>query len=291
MENLFKILAVLFVMISIFLCIVSIQGIKSEVPGDKREYMDPLPPILRKLWPLVLMFAYWVGEMLPVDLLEKYNKKLKQSGLIYLMTPEQFVGLRIVSAVVWSIIVLVLMLLLENFSWLYLGLGIILGFYLPSIKLNDKKKNREKSIVRALPIYLDYLTMAVQAGMNLSGAIQQAVDKGPDGPLRVEFSKVIRDIRAGMSRVDAIRSMADRLDIREINAFSTTVVQAEKTGASIGATLKIQADQRRVERFQRAEKLAMEAPVKLIFPLVAFIFPMTFMILAFPIAIKFLYDI
>jgi tight adherence protein C len=291
MENLFKTLPVLFVMISIFLYIVSIQGIKSAVPVDKREYMDPLPPLLRKIWPLVLMFAYWVGEMLPVDLLEKYNKKLKQSGLIYLMTPEQFVGLRIVSAVVWTLIVLALMLLLENFSWLYLVLGAILGFYLPSIKLNDKKKNREKAIVRALPIYLDYLTMAVQAGMNLSGAIQQAVDKGPDGPLRVEFSKVIRDIRAGMSRVDAIRSMAERLDIREINAFSTTVVQAEKTGASIGATLKIQADQRRVERFQRAEKLAMEAPVKLIFPLVAFIFPMTFMILAFPIAMKFLYDI
>lgn len=291
MEILFKTLPVLFVMISIFLYIISIQGIKSAVPGDKREYMDPLPPLLRKIWPLVLMFAYWVGEMLPVDLLEKYNKKLKQSGLIYLMTPEQFVGLRIVSAVVWTLIVLALMLLLENFSWLYLVLGAILGFYLPSIKLNDKKKNREKAIVRALPIYLDYLTMAVQAGMNLSGAIQQAVDKGPDGPLRVEFSKVIRDIRAGMSRVDAIRSMAERLDIREINAFSTTVVQAEKTGASIGSTLKIQADQRRVERFQRAEKLAMEAPVKLIFPLVAFIFPMTFMILAFPIAMKFLYDL
>jgi tight adherence protein C len=291
MEILLKTLPVLFVMISIFLYIVSIQGIRSAVPGDKREYMDPLPPLLRKIWPLVLMFAYWVGEMLPVDLLEKYNKKLKQSGLIYLMTPEQFVGLRIVSAVVWTLIVLTLMLLLENFSWLYLVLGAILGFYLPSIKLNDKKKNREKAIVKALPIYLDYLTMAVQAGMNLSGAIQQAVDKGPDGPLRVEFSKVIRDIRAGMSRVDAIRSMAERLDIREINAFSTTVVQAEKTGASIGSTLKIQADQRRVERFQRAEKLAMEAPVKLIFPLVAFIFPMTFMILAFPIAMKFLYDI
>jgi tight adherence protein C len=291
MELILKILTTLSVIVAIFLYVISIQGIKSNLPGDKREYMDPLPSLLQKIWPLVRMFSYFVGEVMPVDLLEKYNKKLKQSGLIYLMTPEQYVGLRIVSAILWSFVVLVLMLLLENFSWLYFFTGMILGFYLPSIKLNDRKKSREKAIVKALPVYLDYLTMSVQAGMNLSGAIQQSVDKGPDGPLKIEFSKVIRDIRAGMSRVDAIRSMAERLDIREINAFSTTIIQAEKTGASIGTTLKIQADQRRVERFQRAEKLAMEAPVKLIFPLVAFIFPMTFMILAFPIAMKFLYDI
>jgi len=291
MELILKTLAVICVMVAALLYFISIQGIKSSVPDDKREYMDPLPSMLKKIWPLVLTFSYFIGEMMPVDQLEKHNKKLKQSGLIYLMTPEQFVGLRVVSAILWSLIVIILMLLLENFSWTYLFLGTVLGFYLPSLKLNDKKKTREKAIVKALPVYLDYLTMAVQAGMNLSGAIQQAVDKGPDGPLKVEFSKVIRDVRAGMSRVDAIRSMADRLDIREINAFSTTIIQAEKTGASIGSTLKIQADQRRVERFQRAEKLAMEAPVKLIFPLVAFIFPMTFMILAFPIVMKFMYDL
>ena len=291
MEITLKISATLSIIVAIILYVISIKGIKSAVPDDKREYMDPLPSLLQKVWPLVRMFSYFVGEVMPVDLLESYNKKLKQSGLIYLMTPEQYVGLRIVSAILWSFIVLILMLLLENFSWLYFFAGMILGFYLPSIKLNDRKKSREKAIVKALPVYLDYLTMSVQAGMNLSGAIQQSVDKGPDGPLKIEFSKVIRDIRAGMSRVDAIRSMAERLDIREINAFSTTIIQAERTGASIGTTLKIQADQRRVERFQRAEKLAMEAPVKLIFPLVAFIFPMTFMILAFPIVMKFLYDI
>lgn len=291
MELVPKIIIVAMVFVSMLLYAFSIQGIRSAIPVDNRDYMDPLPPLLRKVWPLVRVFSYFIGEMVPVDTLEKFNKSLKRSGWIYLMTPEQYVGLRIASALAWVLIVLLLMLLLNDVNWLYLVAGGVLGFYLPSIKLHDRKKNREKAIVRAIPVYLDYLTMAVQAGMNLSGAMQQAVDKGPEGPLKVEFSKVIRDIRAGMSRTDAIRTMATRLDIREVNAFSTAIIQAERTGASIGSTLKIQADQRRVERFQRAEKLAMEAPVKLIFPLVAFIFPITFMILGFPIAMKFLYDI
>jgi tight adherence protein C len=284
-------IVIIIVFTSILLYVLSIQGIRSSVPLDNRDYMDPLPPLLRKIWPLVRVFSYFIGEIVPVDTLEKFNKSLKRSGWIYLMTPEQYVGLRVTSAFAWMLIVLVLMWLLNDFSWLYLVAGAVLGFYLPRMKLQDRKKTRERAIVKALPVYLDYLTMAVQAGMNLSGAIQQAVDKGPEGPLKVEFNKVIRDIRAGMSRTDAIRTMAARLDIREINAFSTTIIQAERTGASIGSTLKIQADQRRVERFQRAEKLAMEAPVKLIFPLVAFIFPITFLILGFPIAMKFLYDI
>lgn len=85
--------------------------------------------------------------------------------------------------------------------------------------------------------------------------------------------------------------MADRLQITEVNSLVSALAQAEKTGASLGSTLRIQADQRRVERFQRAEKKALEAPVKLVFPLIVFIFPVTFMILAFPIAMKFMYEL
>lgn len=291
MELFLKSLIGILIAASIILYYISIKGIKEIVPKDNRDYMDPLPYILLKFWPIVKVLTYFIGERMPVDLLEKYNKQLKQSGFIFLMTPEQYVGVRVFSAIGFALLMVLLMALLNNFSVWYLLVGLVIGFYLPTIKMNDRRKQREKEIIRALPVYLDYLTMTIQAGMNLSGAIQQAVDKGPEGPLKVEFSKVIRDIRAGMPRAEAIRSMAERLDIREINAFATSVIQAEKTGASVGATLLIQADQRRVERFQRAEKLAMEAPVKLIFPLVAFIFPMTFIILGFPIVMKFMYDL
>jgi len=285
-----KILIVSFFTISVLMIFIFLRSVKEEVPDEDREYMDPLPPKLKLIWPLVKIAAYYLGERLPVEKLEKYNRKLKRSGIDYIMTAEQLFGLQIVSAVLMGFMVYMGLSLLEIDDWMYPLVGVLLGYIMPEMTINDLKKKREKEIVKALPAYLDFLTMAVQAGMNLSGAMSQAVDKSPESALRTEFHKILRDIKAGMSRLDALREMAERLDIREINSFVTAVAQSEKTGASVGNTLKVQADQRRVERFQKAEKLAMEAPVKLIFPLVAFIFPMTFLLLAFPIAMKVMYE-
>ncbi len=106
--------------------------------------------------------------------------------------------------------------------------------------------------------------------------------------MRNEFGIVMRDLRAGLPRAEALKRMGARLDIPEVSSFVNAVVQAERMGGSMATTLRIQADQRRNERFQRAEKQAMQAPVKLIFPLVAFIFPVTFIVLGFPIVMKFL---
>lgn len=271
--------------------VLAITSIQSEVPQDDRAYMDPLPRLLRLIWPLVNIFSYYIGERLSVDYLIKVGKGLQHSGVAYLMTPEQYIGLRLTSLVLGALVATVLLLLLQALSLTGVLVGAVVGVFLPSLSLRDLKAKREKELVKSLPVYLDFLTMAVQAGMNMTGAIHQAVDKGPAGPLRVEFKKVLRDIKAGMSRRDALRELAARNELKELNAFATSVVQAEKTGASIGNTLKIQSDQRRVERFQRAEKLAMEAPVKLVFPLVAFIFPMTFLVLFFPIVMKFVHDL
>jgi tight adherence protein C len=105
--------------------------------------------------------------------------------------------------------------------------------------------------------------------------------------MRDEFQRVLRDIRAGKARAASLRAMADRLNQPGINSFCTTVIQAESMGMSLGPVLRTQADQRRIERFLRAEKLAMQAPVKMLFPLLAFIFPCTFIVLLFPLAMKF----
>jgi tight adherence protein C len=118
--------------------------------------------------------------------------------------------------------------------------------------------------------------------------MNQAVAKGPKGALRDEFMRVLRDIRAGKPRAEALRAKATRLNEPSINSFVTAVVQAESLGMSLGPVLRAQADQRRTERFLRAEKLAMEAPVKMLFPLIAFIFPCTFIVIGFPIVMKFL---
>jgi tight adherence protein C len=128
----------------------------------------------------------------------------------------------------------------------------------------------------------------VEAGLNLQGALAQAMEKAPPSPLRNEFGIVLRDLRSGLPRADALRRMAERLEINEVTSFVSSMVQAERMGSSLAAVLRIQAEQRRNERFQRAEKMAMEAPIKLTFPLIAFIFPVTFIVLGFPIAMKFM---
>lgn len=285
-----KLILFIVAFLSVAFFIIAARNIKSAVPDSDRDYMDPLPPMLRMIWPLVRMWAFFIGERFPTDVLEYYYRQMRRSGVTYLMTADELVGLKILSAIFALGVAALIMSLLEAFEPFYLPVAFIVGWILPSLSLADRRKKRETLILKQLPTFLDFLTMAVQAGMNLSGALTQAIEKGPTGPLKVELEKVMRDIRAGMHRVDALRSMAERLELKEVTSFVTAVAQAEKTGSSLGTTLKIQADQRRVERFQRAEKMAMEAPVKLIFPLVAFIFPMTFIVLGFPIAMKFLYE-
>ena len=271
--------------------VVSLRNIRRSIRLDDRSYMDPLPGPLRLMWPLVNLLVQLFGDFLPVEQVEQVRLRMRKAGVEYLMTPVQFIAVRVVSAVISMLLSAFTGLMLGSIEPIWVALAGLLGWMFPLLKLNDLRKAREKQIVRLLPTFLDFITMAVEAGMNLSGAISQSVDKGPDGALRIEFQKVLRDVKAGMSRMESIRAMSDRLNVREITSFSSALAQAERTGASLGPTLRIQADQRRVERFQRAEKLALEAPVKLIFPLVAFIFPTTFLVLAFPIVMKFLYEV
>lgn len=286
---LFWILA--FMGISICLFFYSATKIKQNVPEDSRDFMDPLPPSLKMIWPLVKIASYYIGERLPVDYLVKTSKKLQISGLSYIISAEDYFGIRIVVSLICALFTWFCVAALELPNWEYILYGLVCGYFLPLVTLNDLKKKRQLKIVKALPVYLDFITMAVEAGLNLTGAISQSIDKGPDGPLKVEFEKVMRDLRAGLGKIDAFRSMAERVQITEINNLVSALAQAERTGASLGSTLRIQADQRRIERFQRAEKKALEAPVKLVFPLVAFIFPVTFAILFFPIVMKFIYEV
>lgn len=278
------------VAVSGMLAAYAVESARRAVPNDNRRYMDPLPVFVRLIWPLVAFFSHYVGERAGIEYLEWIRLHLRRSGLNYMVTPEQFVGLQCVASAFGGLAALVLYdgAMLGTLSFVFPGMAA--GAVLPFIKVKDRRKKREKEIIRALPVYLDFVTMAVEAGMNINGAFMQAVEKGPEGPLKTELQSVLRDINAGMGRIDALRAMADRLDIREITTLVSALVQAEHTGGSVANALRIQGEQRRVERFQRAEKQALEAPVKLVFPLVAFIFPTTFVILFFPIVMRFIHD-
>lgn len=267
---------------------VGLPKLKREVPNEDRGYMDPLPAILRLLWPVIRFVEFHLCQFIPADSLEKTHKRLATTGVSYLVNAEQFYAIRLLSTLGGFGLVWLSLKLLETTSTNMLLAGLLVGYFYPDIWLSDVRGRRAKAVQRTLPSYLDFITMAVEAGLNMTGAISQAMDKGPPGPLKHEFYMVVRDLRSGLPRADALRRMEDRLQMTEISSFVGTVIQAEKMGASLGAALRGQAEQRRVERFQRAEKLAMEAPVKLIGPLMMFIFPVTFIVLGFPIVMKFL---
>jgi tight adherence protein C len=262
--------------------------LSSAVPDDDRQYMDKLPPALRLMWPLVRLIDFHLTSRISLEKLEKTNTKLNNSGVAHMMTAEQFYAVRLVSLVLVFGIMYMVTGMLNKSSPTMLMVGALLGYFYPSIWLQDARKRRYKLVQKAMPMFLDFITMAVEAGLNLTGALNQVVQKGPPGPLRQEFFMVVRDLRSGLPRADALRRMESRLMMPEVSSFVGTVIQAEKMGASLGSALRSQADQRRSERFQRAEKQAMEAPVKLIGPLMMFIFPVTFIVIGFPIAMKFL---
>jgi tight adherence protein C len=270
------------------LAILFMTTLYSLIDQEDRTYMDPLSWKLRLIWPLIQIIANFFCVFLPYEIMERTEERLMRTGVSYLMNAEQFIALQILSAIATPILALFIMLSLDNFQPIWLVVAPILGFLFPNLWLNDTRQRRESAVIRALPVYLDFITMCVEAGLNLQGALGQAMEKAPPGPLRNEFGIVLRDLRAGLPRADALRRMADRLDISEITSFVSSIVQAEKMGASLAAVLRVQADQRRNERFQRAEKQAMQAPVKLVGPLIIFIFPVTFIVLGFPIVMKFL---
>ena len=258
------------------------------VPEEGREFKDPLPWLLKFVWPLIRVIAYHVCARLPFSYLYGVEQRLRRHGVGYLMIAEEFIALRILSAFAILATGYILLAMIHEWNPAYLAILPVLGYFYPDVWLRDIRKKQVDGVLRTLPAYLDFISMAVEAGLNFSGALELARKKAPPGPLANEFGVVQRDLRAGISRANALKRLAERIDIQEMTSFVNSVIQAEKMGSSLAQVLKIQAEQRRQERFQRAEKKAMEAPVKLIGPLVLFVFPTTFIVLAFPIVMKFL---
>ena len=159
--------------------------------------------------------------------------------------------------------------------------GLLFGALLPFGVFNHIIRKRQDLIVRQLPDVLDLLSISVQAGLSLDGAIRKVVER-MEGPLIDEFRRMLRDTRMGMSRSRSMKLMAQRCEVPDVSLFVMSVVQSERLGASMSDTLQIQADNMRDLRRQRARTKAMKAPVKMVFPLVFCIFPSIFVVVLLP---------
>lgn len=264
----------------------SAYRIFADIPTEDRRYLDRPPLGFRIVWPLIQLVVHYLGPRLSRNYRIKTQKKLRTAGQDFVVGPEQYFAACIISAMAFVLAAVFFMTVLDKWSIQGLLITGVFGFFYPELWIRDHTKKRQKDILRALPFYLDIITLSVEAGLNLSGAFKQAVDKGPEGPLKGEINRMLREMRAGKSRAEAMRSLGDRVNMSAMNSIVSSLIQAELMGTNLGPVLRINADQRRLERFQRAEKLAMEAPVKLLGPLIMFIFPTTFIVLIFVLLVK-----
>jgi tight adherence protein C len=271
-----------------------------RMPVENRAYKDAPPLGFRLVWWPIQWLSHYLALLGLAASDDKSRLRIRRAGLDYMLTPSQFLAACLLCMSATAALCCWLLFTLgsvragaQPFSMAAYGqtalFGMLLGWAMPRFWLHDRSALRQREILKSLPFFLDIITLCVEAGLNLQGALNQAVDKGPPGALRDECQRVLRDVRAGKARAEALRAMAERLREPGITSFVTSVIQAESMGMNLGPVLRAQADQRRTERFQRAEKKALEAPVKLLLPLIAFIFPCTFVVLFFPIAMQFLH--
>jgi tight adherence protein C len=155
------------------------------------------------------------------------------------------------------------------------------GGYYPGYAIKRAMEQRQIRIFRDLPYVLEMLMLSTEAGQDFSSAMATVIEKGTPGPLLEEFRVVHQEVTLGKTRADALRGMAQRLDLPEVTSFVLALIQAEQLGTSIGAVLRIMAEQMRIKRSTIAEELAGKVPVKLMAPLVACILPASFIILLF----------
>jgi tight adherence protein C len=164
--------------------------------------------------------------------------------------------------------------------------GFLVGYSLGGLWMRNTRRSLEYQIARELPSYLDLLTICVEAGATLTAGVNQIIESAPDSPLRRYFEHVLREVRGGQLRTHAFERVAGLYAIPSLSTLAAALGHAESSGMSLGGILRAQGQQRIAERFARAERLAMQAPVKLLGPLVLCIFPCTFVVLAVPIVVR-----
>jgi tight adherence protein C len=232
--------------------------------------------------PFIRRSSEFVIRLTPEKTLENTAHQLEMAGNPRNISAAEFWVARGFAMLFFSGMVFLLMTKWGSENRLLYTIGAAaLGFYLPAMLLRSIIDRRKQAIIKKLPDALDLMLICVDAGLTFNGAMQR-VDEKWDDPLAREFGRTIYEMQLGKSRRQALRDFSDRLGVRDVSTFVAAVIQADQLGVGIGKVLRIQADQMRIKRRQRAEEKAQQAPVKMLFPMVFLIFPSMFVVLLGP---------
>lgn len=257
------------------------QVTESALTLEELELQQPFHE--RVIIPATKSILATLGKYGPKQSAERLRVNLQMAGNPGGITPAMFVGLRVVLALVLAVIVSLVTFrtMAVGQALLYSVVGLVLGYMLPVMWLGRKIAERKRAITKALPDALDLLCISVEAGLAFDLALQRVTQKWDDELAR-EFRKVLSDIRLGRTRREALKDLADRTGVEDVQTFTSAVIQADQLGVSMSKILRLQSDQMRVRRRQRAEELAQQAPIKMLFPMVFLIFPALFVVILGP---------
>lgn len=258
-------------------------------PTSVEEEELALPFAQRVLQPLFEGIVARSAAVMPQALQEKARLKLAQAGVQ--MDPARFVGLQ--TTLAFAGVLTALLLTMGRWTrgdWFQPSLIALIfaavAWRLPNLWLLRLISSRRKAMEKALPDVLDLLSVSVEAGLGFDGAVQKVAEKFKE-PVSGEFREYLKELRLGRTRAIALRNLADRSAVGDLQTFAAAVIQADQLGVSIAKVLKAQSDTMRTKRKQRAEEKAMQLPIKMLFPLIIFILPTLFIVILGPVAIQF----
>lgn len=258
------------------------ESIKSMYSLSEEEDEMRKPFVERVINPAYQKIVTVLGNMTPNAIKIKYDKMIIQAGVGKTITPSSLISIQVMFALVLGGLFFLLFSLIGTKANILLILMVgMIGFFLPYAILNTNATNRQALIQKTLPDLLDLLYISVEAGLGFDMALKRATEKMP-GPLSDEINKAMDDIAKGRDRQEALRGIVRRTGVDDLNTFITAVIQSEQLGTNISSMLRVQSTVMRQKRRQRAEEKAMKIPVKMLFPLVFFLFPALFVVILGP---------
>jgi len=262
----------------------SVYGGEKPVTLEEMELQRPFSE--RFLRPAIERLGSLLSRSTPQKARQNLMNRLDLAGRPGNLTPEDFAAVRIVAAAVMAAIGLLVGLLLANAVYLIISLavGAIVGYYLPVLWLKQKVDARRSEIQKGLPDAMDLLVIAVDAGLGFDAALARVTDKYRNA-LSDEFAKVLREVSLGRPRLEAMDEMGRSSGVEDLHNFIQAIIQSEQFGTGIGKILRIQADEMRRKRRQRAQEKAAQATLKMMLPMVGCIFPTLWIVLLGPAAL------
>lgn len=224
----------------------------------------------------------------PKQKITALNKKLEKAGLLKNNNAQKWLYTKSMLSFLVSAVVVLLSLSVDPNIFKALAVGIIVMITINTFfnfYLSKRIEERKRLILKDLPYTLDLITVSVEAGLSFDGAMARVVNN-INGELCDEFSKALKEIKMGIERKTALKNLSDRCEVKELSMFISALIQADDLGVSLGRVLRIEASNLREHRKQVAREKAMKAPIKMLFPLIFFIFPSIFIIILGPAVIR-----